>query len=201
MRKPRRPRRRLRAVEELEPAPTLAGRARPRLLQLAERAVEHGGRDPGDVLGEERLDVVEQPPEAAAGLRRDRDGRGPLAEAAVEVPPGLLQVDGRDVPLGEDDERGAPCLPRDVGDRRGPARRRPPRRRRGRARRPPARRPRAPAAPSSTRSPGAAAACGGGRRCRSAGRSCRRGRAACRSRRASCQGRRRRSPAPRRAGR
>ena len=112
----KRQRPRLRAVEELETAPTLPGRAWPRLLQLAERAVEHGGRDPGDVLGEEGLDVVEQPPEAAAGLRRDRDGRGPLPETPVEVPPGLVQVDGRDVPLGKDDERGAPCLPRDVGD-------------------------------------------------------------------------------------
>ena len=67
---PRRPRRRLRRVEELEPAPALAGRARPRLLELAERAVERGRRDPGRVLREQRLDVVEQPAEAATGRAR-----------------------------------------------------------------------------------------------------------------------------------
>ena len=56
----------------------------------------------------------------------------------------------------------------------GPARRRPRSRRRGRARRRRARRPAARAAPSSTRSPGAACACAGCPRCRRARTSARR---------------------------
>ena len=59
-------------------------------------------------------------------------------------------------------------------------------RRSARGRRRPAPPPGARAAPSSTRSPGAAGACAAGRRCRPAGTPGRRARAACRSRRASC---------------
>ena len=94
----------------------------------------------------------------------------------------------RKVPLREDDERRALRLARDVGggevalddplarvdqDERDVGALAPPRAR---------------AAPSSSRSPAAAGACGAGRRCRSAGTSGRRARARCRSRRASCPG-------------
>ena len=78
----------------------------------------------------------------------------------------------------------APCGRR--RRRSGRARRRPRTRRRGRARRRPGSRPRARAAPSSTRCPGGACACGACRPCPRARTCDRRSRAPCRSRRASC---------------
>ena len=139
---------------------------------------------------EQLLDPVEQPLDAAAGLRRDRDQRRPLAQRAARAA-GARPRSRRSpiVPLREDDDRRAhaPCARR--RRRRDPARRRPRTRRRGRARRRRARRPRARAAPSSTRSPAAAGACAACPRCRRARTSCRRARAPCRSRRASCPGR------------
>src|SRR4029079_5523294 len=110
-----RARRALRGVEELEPAPPLPRRAWPGLLELTEGLVQRGCRDARRVLGVERLDVVEQPAQAAAGQRGGRDRRRPRAEAAVQHPSGLLEIERRDVPLGEDDERRAARLARDVG--------------------------------------------------------------------------------------
>ena len=90
------------------------------------------------------------------------------------MPARLLEVERRRCPTsrGRRASSSPPCARR--RRRRGPARRRPPRRRRARARRPPAPPPRAPAARSSTRCPGAGAACAAARPCRRARTSSRR---------------------------
>ncbi len=68
------------------------------------------------VLREQLLDAVEQPAEPATGLRRDGDDRRSLAEPLLEPRADVLDPDGRDVPLREDDERRAAGLAGDVGD-------------------------------------------------------------------------------------
>ena len=86
-----------------------------------------------------------------------------------ELGPHVLDRHLRQVPLREHDQRRALRLPGDVGGGEVPLDDALATRRSARARRRPARPPRARAAPSSTRSPGAACACGAARRCRSAG--------------------------------
>ena len=105
------------AVEEVEPAPAPPARRLPSLSQLGERAVQLGRRDARDVPVEELDDAVEQPFQAAPGVRGDGDERRPLAEAPAQLAAGVLDVDRRLVPLREDDERRAVGVPRDVGDR------------------------------------------------------------------------------------
>ncbi len=65
---------------------------------------------------EELRDPVEQPLEAAAGVRRDGDERRPLAQAAAQLATDVLDTDRGRVPLREDDERRAVGVPGDVGD-------------------------------------------------------------------------------------
>ena len=85
----RRPRRDLGAVEQVEPLAAARGRLA-RLLQLAEEPVQLAGRDPAGVLVEELGDLVEHARDPAAGLRRGGDERRPLAEAALELGPDVL---------------------------------------------------------------------------------------------------------------
>ena len=135
-----------------------------RLAQLAEEAVQLGGRDAGGVLGEE----LSRPGRAARPTPRPV-----LAETVTiggrwrsrALDPRRARPRCHGSPMSHFErttsvEQSAPCArcPRP----RGPGRRGPRSRRRGRARRRRARPPRARAAPSSTRSPGAACACGAG---------------------------------------
>src|SRR5579884_198197 len=105
------------AVKEVEPAAARAARRLSRLAQLRERAVQLGGRDPRGVTVEELGYAVEQPLEAASGMRRHRDEWWPLPQPSAQLPANLLDVDRRHVPLREDDEGRAIGVARDVGDR------------------------------------------------------------------------------------
>ena len=111
----RRPRGDLGAVEQVQPLPRLRRRLS-RLAQLGERVVQRRRRDPAGVLVEELGDVLEQPVEAAAGLRGDGDQRRPLPQLRLDPGPDVLDRDLGLVPLGEDDERRAARLARDVRD-------------------------------------------------------------------------------------
>ena len=105
----------LRAVEDVEP-PALAHRRLADLPQLCEHVVQLRGRDARRVAVEELGDGVEQPLEPAPRVRRDGDERRPLAQAAPQPLAHVLEAHGRLVPLGQDDERRAVGLARDVGD-------------------------------------------------------------------------------------
>src|SRR3954454_11777455 len=96
----------LRPVEHVQPAPSAAGRLA-RLAQDGERLVQLGRRDSRAVLLELRLDPVEQALDAAAALRGDGEDRRPLAQAPVEMPAHLLQLDRPDVPLRDHRDRRA----------------------------------------------------------------------------------------------
>src|SRR3954463_10718647 len=107
----------LRAVEEVEPPPPARpARGLSRLAQPREGTVQLGRREPRDMPVEELRDPVEEPLEAAAGVRRDGDERRPLAQAAAQLATDVLDADRGRVPLREDDERRAGGVPGNVGD-------------------------------------------------------------------------------------
>ncbi len=112
--KPRWTRRDLGSIEHPEPvcAPARPGTL---LTQLAEKAVQLGGRDSTGVADEELAHLVEQAAQATTGGRRDRRDRWTLAEPLLEPRPHVLDPDASYVPFRQDNKRGAARLPRDVG--------------------------------------------------------------------------------------
>src|SRR5581483_11197689 len=107
--------RRLRPVEQVQ-APAVARRRLPGRTQLAEGRVQRGRRHAARVLGEQLLDPVQEPGDAPAGRRRHGDDPRPLPQPVLEPGPDVLDLDLPDVPLGQDDDRRAVRLARDVRD-------------------------------------------------------------------------------------
>src|SRR4029078_7170638 len=72
------------AVEEVQP-PIALRRPRPLLAQLGEEAVQLPGTDPARVRVVELFHAVEELPDPAAALRRDRGHRRTLAKTGSEA--------------------------------------------------------------------------------------------------------------------